>query len=414
MQLIKLNKKIKQVGFLYTSMIIGIFLGIIVSVLNTRLLGPESFGDYKFVQSVYSFLSITLGFGFFVTISKLLAEKKNDSIRKELIGSSIVIFSIIGIIFMISIYFFAITHKIYFTNDLSRVFLILLPMFFIIPFMQGLENIYQGENRIYELSIYRFAPQLLYIIAIFFVYKFSKVSLLAALGLHLGTIAIVNILFIYFLKPSFKSLSKTIRIILIENKKFGINVYVGSIIGVATSQFGPIIISYFSNNNVDVGFYTLAITITMPLSFIPTVVGTSMFKDFANRDGVSLKATKVTIIISIFTLVVFMIIVKPVVILLYSEKYIEVVNLAYFVAVGQLLHGFGNYYNRFLGSKGQGKSLRNGAISVGITNLVGYVVLISYYGAMGAAITRLFSGFVFITSMLYYYRKFRKNNCKLT
>jgi len=135
----------------------------------------------------------------------------------------------------------------------------------------------------------------------------------------------------------------------------------------------------------------------------------TMFKEFANRNAVSKKSTKITLLISVFSLVMFVILIKPVIIGLYSKRFLAVINLTYIVAIGQVFYGFGNYYNRFLGSKGQGKSLRNGAIYVGLTNLIGYVILIPYYGATGAAITQLISGLVFIISMLYYYSKFRKD-----
>ena len=43
------SKKIKQVGALYTSMVLGLILGVLVSTFNTRVLGPGQFGDLKFM-----------------------------------------------------------------------------------------------------------------------------------------------------------------------------------------------------------------------------------------------------------------------------------------------------------------------------------------------------------------------------
>lgn len=403
------DKKVKQVGSLYFSMILSIVFGVIVSIVNTRLLGPESFGDYKFIQSVYAFFAVILAFGFLVTVGKLLAEKKNDSIRKELIGSSIVILSIIGFVFLISILIFSVIQKNIFSTDMSALLIMLLPLFYFIPFLQGFENIYQGENRIYELSVFRVAPQILYVSTILLVYRFGVIDLQTALITHLSTIGAVILSSIYLIKPSFNNLKSNIKYILHENRLYGFNVYVGSVIGVASSQLAPLAISFFSDSNTDVGYFSLALTITMPLAFIPTVAGTTMFKEFANRNAVSKKSTKITLLISVFSLVMFVILIKPVIIGLYSKKFLAVINLTYIVAIGQVFYGFGNYYNRFLGSKGQGKSLRNGAIYVGLTNLIGYVILIPYYGAAGAAITQLISGLVFISSMLYYYGKFMKD-----
>jgi len=389
-------------------MILGVFIGILVSVLNTRVLGAEAFGDFKFIHSVYYFLSIIISFGFLVTSSKLLAEKKNDHLRKELIGSSVVISSILGIIFVVVMFFFGLVQSKIFAKDLSAIIMMISPMFIFIPFIQGLENIYQGDNRIKELAFFRQAPLVLYLILMVILYKYELVNLKVALFAQLSSYAVIIIISIYILKPSFVNMKRMFYMIFTENRKYGFNVYIGSIVGVASTHLGPIAISFFSTNNVDVGFYSLALTVTMPLVLIPTVVGTSLFKEFANRSKIPSKATKLTIFISIISLIGFLLVIKHIIIFLYSKDFAEAAVLAYIVSVGQILHGFGNYYNRFLGSKGQGKSLRNGAVWVGLTNVIGFTAAVPFYGAYGAAATKLCSGVVYIGSMLFYYRKFVK------
>lgn len=388
-------------------MIIGIVFGILISVINTRFLGTEDFGNYKFIQSVYSFFIVIIAFGYVVTAGKLVAEKRNDNIRRELIGASIIITTLLGLIFIFAMIIFSFFQKSFFPTDLSYYFIFLSPLFFFMPFTQTFENILQGENKIYELAIYRLLPQLLYIAGIFILYKLNYISLKTAVTLQLSTYGIASIIMICFLRPRFSNLTQAYNLIILENKKYGFQVYIGSIVGVASTQFGPIAISFFSNDNIGVGFFSLAMTITMPLVLIPTVIGTSMFKEFANMDYIPKKATNITILLSIASLVAFIIIIKPVILFLYSVEFIGTVKLAYIVAVGQMFHGFGNYYNRFLGSKGQGRYLRNGAISVGIANILGFVFLVPFMGATGAAVTKLFSGIIFTISMLYYYKKFR-------
>ena len=404
------NKSVKQIGALYLSMIIGVGLGIIVSVVNTRVLGTESFGDFKFIQSVYSFFSIILTFGYLVTASKLLAEKKNDKIRKELIGSSVIILLILGLIFVSALFIFSIVQKNIFPKDLSKLITLLLPFFFFIPFLQGLENIYQGENKIYALSVFRVSPQIFYLLILIIIHNITGIYLESAFTAHLSAITLVVIIAVYLLKPSFRDVKRNLEYISSENRLYGFNVYIGSIIGVASTQLGPMVISFFSENNTDVGYYSLAYTITMPLAFIPTVVGTTMFKEFANRNAVSKRSTEVTLLISVVSLLFFCLLIKPIITVLYSADFLDVAGLAYIVAVGQVFHGFGNYYNRFLGSKGRGKELRNGAFFVGAANIIGFILLIPYFGAFGAAITKLVSGLIYTLSMLYYYRLFISSN----
>lgn len=402
------SRKIRQVSVLYGSMILGIVLGVTVSVLNTRLLGPEVFGDYRFVQSVYAFFTVIISFGFVVTASKLTAENKNDHIRKELIGASVLITLILGFLFVLTMIIFSFFQKNFFATDLSSVFLYLSPFFFVIPFTQSLENILQGDNRIYDLAFYRIFPQLLYISGVFFLYFSDLISLETAVILQMSAFGISSLLIIYRIKPRFSDLKETFAYIFKENRQYGFQVYLGSVIGVASTQLGPIAISFFSVNNIDVGYYSLAMTITAPLMMIPTVVGTTMFKEFANKESIPVRSTKATVAITAVSLLLFLVIIRPLIVLLYSEDFLNAVDLAYIVSVGMVLHGFGNYYNRFLGSKGQGGFLRNGALFVGIANIAGFMLAVPFFGAYGAAYTKLFSGFVFIISMLYYYNKYKK------
>ena len=398
--------RVKQISALYASMITGIFVGIIVSVLNTRLLGPERFGDFRFIHSAYSFFALILAFGFLVTSSKMLAEKKNENIRKEIIGASLIINSVIGFVFIGVMIVFGIFQKHFFANDLSRIIIYVSPLMFFVPFIHGMENLYQGENRIYELSLFRQIPQILYIPGILILFYMGRVSVITALYCQLLIYGAVIIAGCIRLRPQFSELKTPFKQILYENRIYGFNVYIGSLIGVASTQFGPLAISFFSDTNISVGYYSLALTITMPLAMIPSVVGTAMFKEFANRKNIPARATFWTVLISAVSLTAFLFFVKPLVTILYSDQFINAVKLAYIVSAGQIFHGFGNYYNRFLGSKGQGKSLRNGAMVVGVVNLIGFMTLVPKFGAEGAAFTKLASGIVFLGSMFFYYKRY--------
>ena len=91
-----------------------------------------------------------------------------------------------------------------------------------------------------------------------------------------------------------------------------------------------------------------------------------------------------------------------------AAEYIAVVPLAYIVSTGSILHGIGDYINRFLGAHGKGKELRNGAFAVGVSNILGYIVLVHIFGTKGAAITTMISGFIYCYMMYFYYMKYRK------
>lgn len=91
------GKKIKQVGSLYFSMIFVIGIGVFASVINTRLLGPQQYGDLKFIQTLFNFAILFFTFGIFVTGSKVVAQKENEANKRKIIGALIFLASIMAI-----------------------------------------------------------------------------------------------------------------------------------------------------------------------------------------------------------------------------------------------------------------------------------------------------------------------------
>jgi len=325
------NKRTKQVISLYLSMILSVFIGIGVSVFNTRLLGPQYFGDYKFLQMLFNFTVTFFTLGLFVTGSKMLAQKENELIRKELIGALINLAIIMSTVFIFFFFVFSFFQGRIFDKDLGWYIRIFCPLLFVFPFQLCITNILQGDNRIYELSLFRILPSILYLIFSAIVNYFFNFSLFYALCMQFITFIISILLIIIFIKPSFKKQKVNLLRVVKENKTYGFPVYIGTLCNVASAQLGVLSVGYFIDN-VNVGFFSLAITITNPLMMIPGVVGTVFFKDFANSDRISNKVVFVTIILSIIALLGFLGIVEHVIL---QTGYLVRMERAYIYVMGQ-------------------------------------------------------------------------------
>jgi len=401
------KKKAKQIGSLYTSMVLGIIIGIGVSVINTRLLGPKQYGDLKFLQNLFSFVVIFLALGIFVSGSRLLALKKNEAIKHQLIGTLLILSSTVSVALIIGLYIFSFFEEQIFHNELGRIIRIFSPLLFVFPFQLCLQNIMQGDNKIYELSAFQIAPRILYIIGAISFNYFVPLSLTSSLAIQLISLATIILVMIIRFNPKFVNIKKNLSIIWQENKTYGFQVYIGFLTGVASANLGGLSIGYFIDNT-NVGFYSLALATAMPLTMIPNAVGTTFFKDFANRDSIPKKATAVTLVLSIGALIFFLLIIKKVILLLYSSEYSAVVPLAYLVSIGCVFHGFGDYINRFLGAHGKGKEIRNNNFAICITNILGYTILVKTFGVIGAIFTKLIAGLTYLIIMYYYYKRYQK------
>mgnify|MGYP003315223220 CR=1 FL=1 len=92
--------------------------------------------------------------------------------------------------------------------------------------------------------------------------------------------------------------------------------------------------------------------------------------------------------------------------LLYEDSYASVAIYAKYLAFGTTIHGIGDMFNRFLGSHGKGKELRNGAFLCGLVMVFGNIGLGFLYGIQGAVLTRIFSSLSYCLAMFFYYLKF--------
>ena len=207
------------------------------------------------------------------------------------------------------------------------------------------------------------------------------------------------------INPSFNNLKDRIKEIIHYNKEYGFNVYLGSLFAVGFSQLTGVLISYFASDNSGVGFYSLAVTIAGPLAFIPNVIATTHYKDFSTSSKVSKRLLNITLAISLVALLGAVVLVGPFVRIFYGSEFAPVIKLTYIVSFGILLNGLGDFFNRFLGSHGKGKALRNSAFIVGISVMMFNVILIPMFGEYGAALTTFISGLIYFVCMYIYYRR---------
>lgn len=400
----QLSKNKKQVVLLYTTTVLGVLVGVLSSVINTRALSPDLYGNVRYVQNVISFVSSLLLVGFFVSGSRLLALSKSEEYSRRIRGIMCVILAItIGIVMLTMAVMYI--HSGFKGNEtgMMSLYLTAIPLCGTVLMLNYVNTTAQGDNHIGRISIARLLPSTLYVAIAYFVYRKFKATPELMLLLHNGIATIVLIIVILSTKPSFKNLKESFAILNEENKHYGLNVYLGSLAGVSTGYIAGITLGTFCENNANVGFYTLAQTLATPLALLPSIVGTTYFKRFASEDKISRKVMLASIGLTVASCVLFIVLIKYVVMFLYNESYYCVAKYASWLVFGTCMHGLGDMFNRFLGAHGLGKQIRNGAFAGGGVLLVGSIVLVYFFQINGAIIAKILSSFVYLFFMCYYY-----------
>ena len=407
----KITKTKKQVTVLYASSMIGIVVGVLVSILNTRNLAPAEYGDVRYVNSLISFFSGLLLFGYFISGSRLLALSQSEQETREIKGLLVTILMITNVILMVIMVICGLFHQFYLAKEFYYLFYLTIPVCGGVALLLNYVNTSsQGDNSIYTIACARLLPSLAYLaIASLIYFQFGATRermLLLNNGIHFIVLAII----IYLNKPSFKNLRKTFKKLHEENKKYGLQVYYGSLSNVSVAYIAGMTLGLLNKDNTNVAFYSLALTISGPLYTLPQVIGTTYFKQFAQQESIPTKVLRFSLILAVVTYVGYVIMIYPVVGFLYNKSYSIVALYASLLAIGSTLHGLGDIFNRFLGAHGQGKSLRNTSFISGGIQILGFTLGVYLWNINGAIATRIISHIAYFAFMLSYYIKFTKNN----
>ncbi len=404
------SKTKRQVFYLYCSTIGGVLLGVLVSILNTRFLAPAAYGDVRYINNVIAFFSGIFLFGYFVSGSRLLALAETKEEASRIKGVQVCILGITILFIMITMIICGFIHHYYLHKNYYSLFYIVLPVCSSTLILNYINTSSQGDNSISMIASARLFPQLIYLIIAFFIYKFYGATSERMLLLQNGIAVVVLIFLIFKNGPKFSQMKQTFKKLNIENKKYGLHVYWGSLANVSVQYIAGLSLGVLGSDNTEVGFYTLALTLTSPLMMLPNVIGTTYYKEFAHQATIQKKILISTYVMSAITLIGFCVLIYPVVNILYDSSYSNIAYYASIMAIGFTLHGLGDVYNRFLGAHGLGKYLRNGAFISGSIALLGYTIGIYYGGIMGAIITKILSSCSYFFMMLFYYKKVSRKN----
>lgn len=406
------NKRIKQVAGLLSVNILSIPLSIITSIIITRFLGSTGYGNFKFILNLFTLAVVVFTFGFFQAGNRALVLNSEPQKARELFGAELLITVVLFLFMAMFFSGYAFLDNNINEKGLRMVLLLVIPFSWTFLMSKYFEVLFQADNRIKLLAKARLYPQLIYfalILAIYyFIFNYSGDRLKLVLGSYFAGNIIIAIFIILKLNPSLRNLRERVKEILHYNKTFGFSVYLGSVFAVGFSQLTGVLISYFSSDNTGVGYYSLAMTIAAPLAFIPNVIATTHYKDFSVSNKVQGRLLKITVGISLAALIATNILVGPFIKIFYGAEFLPVIRLTYVVSFGIIMNGLADFFNRFLGSHGKGKALRNSAFIVGLSVLILNVSLIPLFGEKGAAWTTFFSGIIYFVCMYLYYRSLIK------
>ena len=301
-------------------------------------------------------------------------------------------------------------HCIFKQSFNASLFLIAIPVCSQPLLLNYINTTCQGDNQIGRLSMARVLPALFYVVCAWLIYNAVHVSSELMILLQWGVAVVVLSAIIYSTNPSFKNKSTYKKALVKENKEYGIQLYWGSLAMVATQYISGIMLGLYNEDNRYVALYTLALTVSMPLSMLPSIVGTTYFKRFATEEVIPREVIQGTVMVTALSLIAFVIVITPIVNFLYPQSYAEVGLYASILAVGKCIHGTGDMINRFLGAHKRGKEIRNASFITGTFLIVGSIVFVYFFSIWGAIVTNISASTAYTISLVCFYKRFTKKS----
>lgn len=400
---------IKKSFLMFGSSILGMVLGFLVSIFNTQILGPEQFGDFKFIETVARFIASVVNVGFFISLTRLVAMNKDASKEKKYVGLFTVIFGIMSVIGVIFYLFFVLLAPYFVENEVGSY---IWKFFFIVPAIIGFMAIHEllkGLHKIKTLATIGVLPLFSYLVLAFILYQFIPINIDHVMFLTYGLVLLIVLSVLRYQKPEFGFGQELVKELFKENRNNGRPIYFGSLAGVATTHIAGFSLAYFMDTT-QVGFFMLALTICSPIMMVPSVLGTVFFKDFVDMRSIPNKVYYFSALSTVLALIVFYSLIEYVILTFYTEAFLPVSDISKYLIIGFIFHGFGDLINRFLGAKGKGKWLRNAAFLVGIMNVFGYTLLVKYFNVNGAIMTKILASCLYLVAMIFYYVNFTKKS----
>lgn len=396
-----------QVYIMYLGTLLSFFFSISFTFLNTKYLTVDDFGIFKLYQNAGYLLYVVLNFGIFYSSSYLVAKSDDLTEQAELTNASLHLFFVVSVIFVfiISAIDFSLNGLIssYFSDGV----MLLLLSFFSVSMINGVQSIYQGMNKIEVMSFIKFIPYLL--CSIFFVLlsvRSSEISILL--------FCVVNIIVVLFYvvgSDFFKVNLRGIRCILQSVRNYGLNVYMGAFLGVGCIYFINMILPMYLDVK-NLALVGVALTLSSPLQLIPSIIGVVLFRKFAKGNNCFERGVILSLIfVSLMSVLFFNLVIASVVSILFSDSYSGVVEISRIIGLGYILYGIGDFFNKFVASRGDGVLLRNTSMIVGLSVLAMFFLTIKSHGVYSICYAILSGGFVFsLLSMHNCYRIVKKQN----
>lgn len=408
------NKKSSIVGdtiILTISKITTLCITMISAMLLSRFRTLEEYGTYSQLMMIISLSSSLFMLGLPNSINYFLARSETNIEKQKFLNNYYTFTTILSILLGILLIYTTPVLSRYFKNKAIKSFIYFLGIY---PWTRvinsSIENILIVYQKTCSLALYKILNSTLLLLIIIIVKVFSW-TFEIYMVLLICVESIFTIIVYYLVNKYSGELKISIDVDMIKSiLKFSIPIGLASVIGTINIELDKLIIGNILGTE-QLAIYTNAAR-EMPVTIIATSITsillpqiTRLLKDKKNDEAILLwgNATTISYAIICFLAIGFFVFAKDVMILLYSDKYLEGIEV--FRVYNLLLLLRSTYFGMILNCKGKTKFILYSSITALILNCVLNYGLFILIGFNGPAIATLLSQMTINIAQLIYTSK---------
>lgn len=388
----------RGVLYIYGSLVLALIFGLASSSLTARLMSETELGQYRFVISCVSVLASAFTLGMFSSAGTLLAGRGGRTFRMLVTRGASTQAWMVAAACSISVGIVLLQ-----THGMSNLCLLAAILGSSMAWPLLLQEILRAGGHFVGLAMLNAAPTALFLLLL----GASRLLLLPLDAPLCSTLFFLSQGAVAFwlivrhaidLKPQKTGYVYLFR----QNRNLGLNVYWGSFLAALTAQSGVFILQALKSPT-DTAMFALALTVTAPLTMLPSAVGTAYFSLLPGAWGFPEKVIRYAWVVSIAIAIAFFFVVPIAVHILYGDRFASVTIPAQLCGFGAMLHGMGDVYNRYYLANRDTNFLLKNVCFVCVTALVVGIPAGQLFGPTGVALAKLASSAAYVFSLVYHY-----------
>jgi O-antigen/teichoic acid export membrane protein len=392
---------------LFSAQTASLVAGFCASIIQARWMEPAEMGRFAFCLAIIVVASLFFEFGISSAGARVLALAQDRQSERQALGALVLMTLAISVAFSVFIALAAAPIDVFFKKDVRWLLIATAALAFFQPFQLFIEQSCQGLNQIRRLSVFQLLVSGGYLFGLIILVAAQRLTAGTALGAYLASTGLASVWTLLRMQPSFKGLSRYIKLTLKETRGFGFNLYLARISGMASSRSDQLAIGYFLAGTAPLGMYAIAQKFSNPIAMVGRALAATRFRAFARLTRVPARITKWNAA-AVLAASIALIVLGPLTLRLVFPKYSEAASLLVPFAVMNSFVGLFQPYNVFLASHGRGAELRNIVLIVGGATIAALIVSVPRFGIAGAAWTAAAAMALDYLLHVLYYRRFKR------